>query len=320
MYKVSVIIPVYKAEKYIERCVRSLFEQTLSSIEFIFVDDKTPDASITIIKRLLDCYPHRKKQVTILEMPKNSGQAAARSVGLSMVRGEYIIHCDPDDWVDLGYYEDLYNKAIEGDHDLVTADIMYHFDDNKQTPYIIKDFKNTVDILKSDSFYSFSLCNQLIKSDLIHRNNIDFYSGINYSEDFGFNARVYFYAKSVGHVHNVYYHYNKTNVLSITNNQYSSPIVRQRIKCLEYLDQFFRSQNVDIKEFGLLQRSKRDVKDIFLKRNSLNEWKNIFPEVCEWIIKRNDLSYPYRIVYWLSHKIGVWPMKIFLSVSNFKLQ
>ena len=104
--KISVCIPVYGVEKYIERCIRSLWEQTMQDgIEFIFVNDCTKDKSIEIIEQVLEEYPHRKKQTTIIHHPKNSGLVAARNTALAHAKGQYIIHCDSDDWCDLDLYE-----------------------------------------------------------------------------------------------------------------------------------------------------------------------------------------------------------------------
>ncbi len=315
MCKVSVIIPVYKASMFIERCVRSLFEQTLDSIEFIFVDDKTPDDSIDIVRRVLLEYPDRQNQVKFIEMQVNSKQAAARLAGLAVAKGEYIIHCDPDDWVDLDFYRQLYVCAVSGGHDLVTADIVYHFPDNKLKRDIIADFDKPMELLKADSFF-LSLCNQLLNAELIRRHSLDFYPGVNFMEDFGFNARAYFFVKSVGHVHDVFYHYNKTNEDSITQRLNSDNIVAQRIECLKNLDEFFFRKGIDSYELGLLQRSKRDVKDLLLKKNTLNEWQKLFPEVSDWVMKQKNASLPYRTVYWLSHHIGVWLMKFYLSLKD----
>ena len=101
MPKVSVIIPVYGVEKYIEKCARSLFEQTLDDIEYLFVDDCTPDKSVDILKHILEEYPHRKSQVVIHRMEQNSGQAVVREWGVKNAKGDFIIHCDSDDWVDV---------------------------------------------------------------------------------------------------------------------------------------------------------------------------------------------------------------------------
>ena len=99
MPKVSVIVPVYGVEKYIERCARSLFEQTLDDMEFIFVDDCTKDESIEVLKRVIDLYPVRKDQVKIIHHAVNKGLSRARETGVNAATGDYIGHCDSDDWV-----------------------------------------------------------------------------------------------------------------------------------------------------------------------------------------------------------------------------
>ena len=103
--KVSVIVPIYNVEAYIERCAISLFEQTLDDIEYIFVNDCTPDNSMMILSEVLSRYPQRKEQVRIINQPKNQGAAKAREDGIKEARGEYIIHCDSDDWVDKNIYQ-----------------------------------------------------------------------------------------------------------------------------------------------------------------------------------------------------------------------
>lgn len=126
MPKVSVIVPIYGVEKYIERCARSLFEQTLDNIEFIFVDDCTPDRSIEILEGVIEKYRLRfaeKKYVVRIErMLTNTGQAGVRKHGIQLATGVYIIHCDSDDWVDVRMYETLYNKAISENADVVVCD------------------------------------------------------------------------------------------------------------------------------------------------------------------------------------------------------
>ena len=123
MPKVSVIIPVYGVEKYIERCARSLFEQTLDDIEYIFVDDCTPDKSIEILERIIEEYRPRfageRKVVRIERLLTNSGLAAVRKQGIQFCTGDYVIHCDSDDWVDTDMYRLMYEEAKLTDADIV---------------------------------------------------------------------------------------------------------------------------------------------------------------------------------------------------------
>ena len=94
---VSVVIPVYEAEAFIERCCRSLFEQTLDEMEFIFVSDGSKDKSIALIKEVLNDYPNRQTQTKIIDRKENRGVSYTRQEGLSHATGEYVIHCDSDD-------------------------------------------------------------------------------------------------------------------------------------------------------------------------------------------------------------------------------
>ena len=120
--KVSIVIPVYNVEKYIERCVRTLFAQTLDDLEYIFVDDCSPDNSIDVMLKVLEEYPVRKPQVKLIRHEINQGVSQSRQDGVEAATGEYIIHCDPDDWVELDMYEQLYTKAKETNADLVLCD------------------------------------------------------------------------------------------------------------------------------------------------------------------------------------------------------
>lgn len=98
--KVSVIIPIYRVEPYIERCARSLMEQTMREcIEFIFINDATPDGSMRLLKQVLDDYPARASQIRIINHNENKGIAYTRSEGIKEAKGQYIGWCDSDDCV-----------------------------------------------------------------------------------------------------------------------------------------------------------------------------------------------------------------------------
>jgi glycosyltransferase involved in cell wall biosynthesis len=124
MPAVSIIVPVYDVEQYIARCAASLFGQTLEDIEYIFIDDCTPDASMDVVIRVLEDYPARKPQVRCFRMPANSGQAAVRMKGLEMATGEYIAWCDSDDEIGLHSYRKLYEKAAAENLDIVTGNML----------------------------------------------------------------------------------------------------------------------------------------------------------------------------------------------------
>ena len=120
--KVSVIIPVYNVASYIERCARSLFGQTLREMEFIFVDDSSPDRSIQIVREVLKEFPHRVHQVKFLRNEQNKGLPAARINGLRVATGEYVYRCDSDDYLEPDVLETMYRAAKANDADIVWCD------------------------------------------------------------------------------------------------------------------------------------------------------------------------------------------------------
>lgn len=217
--KVTVIIPVFGAEKFIEKCARSLFEQTLDDVEYIFVDDFSSDNSIKILKTTLEQYPLRKDNVKIIHHTSNLGVANARQTGLENSIGNYFIHCDPDDWVESDWLETLYNEAIRTCCDMVSCDFYYETSSNSEihsarpTNLESKDLRigMTKDICGAG-------WNKLIKADIIKNNDIAYLNGINYQEDLLFNYKTLCYCKSISHIDKPLYHYSKSNETSITSN------------------------------------------------------------------------------------------------------
>lgn len=128
MPAVSVIVPVYNMEKYLEECVCSLAEQTLPGIELIFVDDGSTDASPRILENYREKYPERIRVIT----QPNGGQGSARNTGIRAARGEYVGFVDADDYVDRRMYAAVYTKAVSDDLDLVECDFHYVEEDGRE--------------------------------------------------------------------------------------------------------------------------------------------------------------------------------------------
>lgn len=285
MPKISVIVPVYKVEKYIERCVVSLFEQTLNNIEYIFIDDCTPDNSFEIIKSLMEKYHDRlieeHKEVRIMQMPKNSGLAAVRRFGIINATGDYVIHCDSDDWVDKELYGLLYNKALDTGADVVACPVVEEWG-NYTIARALNDLgDNCQDIIKN--WYSNCLqmytVNKLVKLSVYKDNNILPYDGINMWEDNGLMLRVFYYAKGLAQVDGAYYHYFRGNENAITYN-YDRKQVDQMIKCAGYLYDFYNSKP-DFKDYEKTALALKFLARINLVTSSfkeLREYYHLYPE------------------------------------------
>lgn len=218
MPKVSIIIPVYGVEKYIERCARSLFEQTLDDIEYLFIDDCTPDKSVEILKRVLEEYPHRKSQVVIHRMEQNTGQAKVREWGMRNATGEYVIHCDSDDWVDIHMYEEMYDKAVEENADVVVCDFALH--DGKRINKIVHacGSLNHQEFLQRILFQRdpWSLWNKLFKRKVCYKDLI--YPKGNMGEDMLFCIQMLLPCNHITYIPKAYYFYYK-NSESISNKR-----------------------------------------------------------------------------------------------------
>lgn len=213
--KISILVPVYGVERYIERCATSLFSQTYENIEFVFVNDCTKDDSITILNNVLAKYPNRKSQVKILEHKQNMGLASARLTGINAATGDYIWFVDSDDYVDICAVEKVLPWLCQN-YDLILFD---YFLINSQGKYIkmITDVKlNTNNLIEriGPSVWKF-----FIKRELIIRNCIFPVTGLNYSEDHVLIARLGLVAKKMCYLKNFFlYYYDYTNPNAYSHN------------------------------------------------------------------------------------------------------
>lgn len=240
---VSVIVPVYNVEPFIERCARSLFAQTLTDLEILFVNDCTPDNSIDIINKTLEDFPIRKSQVRIIKMSTNSGLAAVRRQGIIEAKGDYVIHCDGDDWVDADLYKTMYDKAIEDNADIVVCDEALEYIGRSELKKIVSLPQDCKVVIKQ--WYKRPLgmfChNKLVRRDLYCEHNILPWVGLNMWEDNGLMTRLFYYGNRLSQIHGPVYHYNRANAGAMTAS-YGEKQVLQMIGIAEKLTEFFSLQ------------------------------------------------------------------------------
>src|SRR5699024_5451478 len=117
--EVSLIIPIYNAERFLERCLNSLFTQSLTNIEYLFVDDCSTDNSIEVLEKRLKNYLGKREQVKLIRHEVNKGVAASRNSGLENATGKYVGWVDADDYVDAGMFEKMFSIAERNQADLV---------------------------------------------------------------------------------------------------------------------------------------------------------------------------------------------------------
>lgn len=198
--KVSVIIPVYNVEEYIDKCLKSLVNQTLKEIEIIVVNDGSPDNSQKIIDKYVKKYPNKVKSF----IKENGGQGSARNYGLLQANGEYIAYVDSDDWVETNMLEEMYNKAISNNSDIVVCGnnvVSMNGEIIKVEPAVIYNDTN-LDIL----FGKMAVWNKIYKKELLLKNKIEFRKKVWY-EDIDFSVKILFDSLNVSFVDKPFYNY-----------------------------------------------------------------------------------------------------------------
>lgn len=236
--KVSVIIPVYNTEKYLQRCIDSLLMQTYENIEYIFVDDGSIDGSLNILKTA----EKRDAKIIVIEQ-KNAGPSAARNTGMKVATGKYVMFCDSDDTVEQNWCEMLV-VAIEKNPNAWVMCGVNMVDELGRT---IKQRKHKCTEKKGKEDYFLLSCeglagypvNKIFRKDILEENNIVFDEKIKRGEDVLFNLEYYKFVEEVFVLEECYYNYYRyENCTTLTNKYYNSLSETYQllyVKCLPYI-------------------------------------------------------------------------------------
>ena len=206
--KISIIVPVYKVENELDRCVQSLMKQTYKNIEIILVDDGSPDQC----PKLCEQYAKEDERIRVIHK-KNGGLSDARNAGLNLARGEYVLYVDSDDYIEVDSCERLINATSEEQVDIVVGNAIMEKSNSYEkmihsaTPageiYSAKDFIEKA--VRASQWYAPSWLN-MYRRDFLLQNKLFFKVGI-YFEDMQMLPRVFLRAKKVACIDGVFYHY-----------------------------------------------------------------------------------------------------------------
>lgn len=320
---VSICVPVYGVEQYIEKCCRSLFEQTYSNIEYIFVDDCTKDRSVEVLQSVLADYPQRVDAVRIVRHEKNKGVSGARNTAIDVATGEYILYVDSDDYLDLNVVETLVGKMQAEDADVALYDMRYIYPDKQHTVHQQLPATQT-ECVKGALTYQVSvcMCGGMYAASLFKIKGIRFVEGLNFGEDYALKPRILYYAHKIVHCGGCYYNYVQYNPSSCTLS-YKSKNIDDLIRVASILDAFFKEKDdYDIYEESLsmarLQVKIRLLIAICLHRKAV--W-NRLPMVAE-LYKDSDYTqvpFMYRFVLWLAGH-GMYEMLYVYVNAGFRLK
>lgn len=302
---VSVIIPVYNVERYIGECVRSLFGQTLEEVEFIFVNDCTPDRSMDVLRRVMEDYPQRIPLTRIVDKPRNEGIAAARRSGLEIAAGEYVIHCDSDDWMEPDMLERMYTEARAHDAGAVVCGMMK--DDTPAFSRYTMEGVDCRDFILEDMVAANevqSLCRYLVRNDLYSRDIV--FPTSNQGEDRALMLQLVYYSDSVYCIRDPLYHW-RTNAASVTRDPSEEAIMRRfEGDCANTrLEEAFLEGMGDKQRFtpqltALKLSSMFDLRPLLREGEKVDEWRNAFPEIKGKVLCNKYITFTHKIEYLLN--------------------
>lgn len=239
---ISLVVPVYGVEKYIADFARSVFGQSYPHVQFVFVNDGTKDASISVLKHVIESeYPGVKDRVVIVDK-ENGGLPAARKTGLEYATGDYIYHVDPDDWLSEGALEAIADCISVTDADFIYFNYVKEYDNRssvkKENIYTSDQREVYIRNMYNHRAYG-TLCNKCVRRSIYTDNKI-FHPEYAYAEDCFLSVQLAGYAKTFAYLDRDIYHYRKTNPTSITRQGLQR---RKREYVQNFLDLYVKYRN-----------------------------------------------------------------------------
>lgn len=278
MPKVSVVVPIYGVENYIERCARSLFEQTLDDVEYIFVNDCTKDHSIEILMNIIQSYQSIKSKVNIINHKNNMGLAYARKTGLLASTGDYILNVDSDDYLEPNALNQVISRAEIDNADIVYFDYYRCYEDNKR---VVKQIKIIDNIEYIDNILQLKLAasvwNKLIRRNLYIQNNIFPIQGINSGEDLVTTVPLIYRAHKISYIDKPLYNYvyNPSSYINNINKKSFEDI----LFVVNSLNELFKDNPFLLKSLEIYKYKQKSLMLLNSNRELANEYQNLFKSI-----------------------------------------
>lgn len=245
MPKVSVIIPVYNVEKFLQRCLDSVVSQTLSDIEIICVDDGSTDNSASVLAD----FAKKDQRIKVINQ-KNQGVSVARNNGIKQANGEYIGFVDSDDYIEPDFYEKLYQEAKKENADVALTSIQY---EKKEKSYILLEHeKKKIATTTSDIFRLFNLphttyiWNKIYRKDFLEKNNISFNEQFHYGEDIIYVTEVASLCHKAVYVPETRYHYIYRENSLVAIREEKPEYKQNRFEAYQFYDKCIRKKKIKV--------------------------------------------------------------------------
>ena len=292
---VSVIVPIYKIERYLHQCIDSILEQTFTDFELLLIDDGSQDKCPAIC----DEYAEKDERIRVFHK-LNGGLTSARNYGLDNAKGDWIMHIDGDDWVEPTYIEELYNAAIKNDADIAICGFRFAYEDGK----FITEHPTLWDNNKSASLNRYiastwtTAWGSIHKSSLYHNNGVRSPQNITYCEDFHLMARLCYFADKVISIDSPLYNYRQQ--LSSIMHSLNDKTWRDELTVYKEIIDFFRNQGELEKYIKTMSwRTLKASQDMTLNPSRFEEFKNYNPDKKNYIWNCPFIGFKIKMLSWL---------------------
>lgn len=310
--KLSVIVPIYNVESYLDKCLDSLVNQTMKEIEIICVNDGSTDQSQLIVEKYQKLFPRK----IIGLMKKNGGLADARNYGLAHANGDYVAFIDSDDWVELEMFKVMYEQVIEKNADVAVCDMQYVYESGETKFVPGGDFKET-NVSENPLIITMnnSACNKLFKRSLF--DDVKFPKGLWY-EDLGCIPIVLAKAQKIVKVNQVFYNYfqRQGSIMHTPSEKIfdiyraldlvKTYIVSNELPCLDEVNYMFVEHGAKLTTQRI--REYQNGREVFLKQN-ITTLSSKYPK---WIKNKYIATYSKKerillhLLYLKQFKLVLW--------------
>ena len=249
---VSLVVPVYNAEKYLAKSIESMLSQSLKEMELILVNDGAKDNSLAICEE----YAKKDSRITVINK-KNEGACIARNTGIDIAKGKYIQLADADDYIDVTMYEKMYKKAEDNNCEIVICNVNDVKGEEKKVSLCLEEGIINMDMIIKEDFLCEKYCklgtavwHKIFKSELIKNNNIKF---VNYnevaSEDTLFNFEAMMKAKKIYCLDEPLYNYIITEASLTKSSVAKSNMVKRCINTVDIIRYFLEKNSIKAEQY-----------------------------------------------------------------------
>jgi glycosyltransferase involved in cell wall biosynthesis len=279
--KVSILVPFYKVENYVGRCVESLFTQTYKNIEFIFVNDWTPDGSMEVINGMIEKYNLASKCKMIVH-EHNKGISASRNDCLDNMTGDFFLFVDSDDYIDQDMVELLVEAAIKEGADISGCGYIEEYEDHS-VEHPQKYTNNHDEMMRAITLLTIKgvMWKLLVRSTIVteHKDEVRFIPDRNMVDDYLFCCQIFYYAKRFASVDRCMYHWIQYNPNNYTHTTVFA--VESQAAAIRKTEEFYREKGFyDVVKAELMQRKFISKLPLLFDKECIDvvRWRNLFPE------------------------------------------